>query len=342
MPSEETLMRTRIIRSLAWAVAMLLLSTSSFAQAGASVTTAPPELPVYEQPVCPGDGYIWTPGYWAWDGEYYWVPGTWVLPPEVGALWTPGYWGWSGGGFVFNDGYWGSSIGFYGGIDYGFGYFGHGYQGGRWDRGHFFYNTALNHVDTGHIHNVYNSRVEDAGASRISYNGGNGGVHDRSTAQEDEAAHGRRLSPVAAQMQHGWAARNAPAQRITANHGAPAVVATPRPSLAVHPRDLPPLERVAPPSAGNPTVSQQYQQEQAQLFAKQSQDRQALQQKQDQEHQQLARQHAGQAKTEQAEQRHGQQTQQLQQRHTQQTQQTQQRQQAHGSGGGARAGGGRR
>ena len=33
---------------------------------GVSVTTAPPELPVYEQPEIPGPGYIWTPGYWAW------------------------------------------------------------------------------------------------------------------------------------------------------------------------------------------------------------------------------------------------------------------------------------
>ncbi len=47
---------------------------------GISVGFAPPELPVYEQPICPGEGYIWTPGYWAWDPDdedYYWVPGTW-------------------------------------------------------------------------------------------------------------------------------------------------------------------------------------------------------------------------------------------------------------------------
>jgi hypothetical protein len=73
-------------------------------------------LPVYEQPLCPGDGYLWTPGYWGWgDGDYYWVPDAWVLPPEVGFLWTPGYWGWGGDGFLFNEGYWGASIGFYGG-----------------------------------------------------------------------------------------------------------------------------------------------------------------------------------------------------------------------------------
>jgi hypothetical protein len=70
--------------------------------------------------MCPGDGYIWTPGYWAWDGEYYWVPGTWVMAPEAGYLWTPGYWGWAGDAFMFNEGYWGLSVGFYGGIACGF------------------------------------------------------------------------------------------------------------------------------------------------------------------------------------------------------------------------------
>jgi hypothetical protein len=65
-------------------------------------------LPVYQQPICPGDGYLWTPGYWAYDdsiADYYWVPGTWVQAPEVGYLWTPGYWGWGDGGFFFNEGY---------------------------------------------------------------------------------------------------------------------------------------------------------------------------------------------------------------------------------------------
>ena len=121
---------------------------------------APPELPVYEQPICPGDGYLWTPGYWAYgDDDYYWVPGTWVLAPEVGFLWTPGYWGWGDGGYVFYDGYWGPQVGFYGGINYGFGYFGHGYEGGRWDHDHFFYNRSVTNVNVTVIHNVYNTTV---------------------------------------------------------------------------------------------------------------------------------------------------------------------------------------
>ncbi|MGC2540970.1 MAG: YXWGXW repeat-containing protein, partial [Candidatus Sulfotelmatobacter sp.] len=47
----------------------------------------PPPLPEYSQPDCPGDGYLWTPGYWSYAPQgYYWVPGAWARPPEVGYL----------------------------------------------------------------------------------------------------------------------------------------------------------------------------------------------------------------------------------------------------------------
>ena len=98
-----------LLIALVVALGFLACSTPSFAQVGVvvSVGYAPPELPVYEQPLCPGDGYIWTPGYWAWDGDdYYWVPGTWILAPEVGFLWTPPWWGWGGAAFMFHEGYW--------------------------------------------------------------------------------------------------------------------------------------------------------------------------------------------------------------------------------------------
>src|SRR5271154_879909 len=123
-----------------------------------TITLIPPELPVYEQPAIPEPGYIWTPGYWAYgDDGYYWVPGTWVHPPEVGVLWTPGYWGWSGGVYIFHAGYWGPHVGFYGGINYGFGYGGVGYAGGYWHNGGFFYNRAVANVNVGVIHNTYHT-----------------------------------------------------------------------------------------------------------------------------------------------------------------------------------------
>ena len=69
-------MHIRFIRTLLLALVMLCMSPASFAQVGVFITIAPPPLPVYEQPLCPGEGFIWTPGYWAYDyyiDDYYWV-----------------------------------------------------------------------------------------------------------------------------------------------------------------------------------------------------------------------------------------------------------------------------
>src|ERR1700691_5685406 len=128
--------------ALALGLAVIATPDIAVAQISVSITLAPPALPVYEQPVLVEEGGIWTPGYWDYnEGSYFWVPGTWVQPPAVGLLWTPGYWGFGDGGYAFNAGYWGPTIGFYGGINYGFGYFGQGYEGGHWQGDHFFYNT---------------------------------------------------------------------------------------------------------------------------------------------------------------------------------------------------------
>jgi hypothetical protein len=337
-----------VVRFLMFVFVLLSISSAASAQVRVAITIAPPPLVVYEQPICPGDGYIWTPGFWSYDydaGDYFWVPGTWVLAPEVGFLWTPGYWGWGGDAFVWYDGYWGPEIGFYGGINYGFGYFGTGYFGGRWDHGHFFYNTTINHIDVNMIHNVYNERVNETTVTRVSFNGGNGGVNARPSAREEAYAHESHTPRVAAQTEHIEQARKDPQQRFSTNHGAPAVAATPKPGAfkgggvvrgqneaganrpnPVHPTDLPALEHPAAPNTGNPKTDQKYQQQQEKLIAKQQQERQKLQQQQDKEHQQLAKQNADDARKQQVEQKHSQQTQQLQQKHQQQQQQMQQRQ----------------
>jgi hypothetical protein len=107
------------------------------------IEQAPPAIPDYSQPPAPGDGYIWTPGYWAWTGEgYEWINGAWVMAPYTGALWTPGYWGDGDDGYYWNAGYWGPVVGYYGGLNYGFGYFGIGFYGGYWGGGRFFYNRT--------------------------------------------------------------------------------------------------------------------------------------------------------------------------------------------------------
>ena len=221
------------IRAFLLALVLLAISAASSAQIGitVSIRIAPPELPIYEQPVLPDDGYIWTPGYWAYgDDDYYWVPGTWVMAPEVGYLWTPGYWGNDGDDYIFHEGYWGTEVGFYGGINYGYGYFGHGYDGGRWDNGHFAYNQSVSHVDRDRNRYVYNTQVEDNNrGNRVSFNGGNGGVQVRATSREEAAGRERHIAPVAAQSQHVQSARANPELRSSANHGKPPIAATAKP-----------------------------------------------------------------------------------------------------------------
>ncbi|MGA2023175.1 MAG: hypothetical protein ABSH23_00290 [Steroidobacteraceae bacterium] len=196
-----------------------------------TATEAPPPLPDYEQPPCPEDGYLWTPGYWHYGGAgYYWVPGTWVQPPQVGVLWTPGYWGFSAGVYGFHAGYWAPHIGFYGGVNYGFGYAGVGFVGGRWDGGHYAYNTAVNNVSTTNIHNTYNQTViNNVTVNKVSYNGGAGGVTAAPSAQERAAAAEPHIAPTTAQSAHVQEAARNPALSARANGGHPAIAATARP-----------------------------------------------------------------------------------------------------------------
>jgi len=353
-------MRIRSIRAMVFAFVVLVMSSASFGQLRVSVSFGPPALPVYEQPLCPGDGYIWTPGYWAWsddDGDYYWVPGTWVLAPEVGFLWTPPYWGWADGAFVFYDGYWGPHVGFYGGISYGFGYFGEGFEGGRWDNGHFFYNRSVTNVNVTVIHNVYNTTVvnQTRNVTRVSYNGGEGGINRRPTSQEEAAMHERHIPPAAPQIQHMQAARGNPELRASANHGKPPVAATARPG-AFSGREVvsaraagapynPPANRGRaesrpanggggggrPSTAYHPKELPPMERPAApntgnpKTDQKYQQQQQKLQQKQDQERQKLQQQQE--RDHQQLEQRHASEPtkQQTEQRHQQQTQQLQER-----------------
>ncbi|MHB8218244.1 MAG: YXWGXW repeat-containing protein [Candidatus Sulfotelmatobacter sp.] len=266
----------RAVRFLTFGLLLLVipavLSTPSSAQIGVgiSVRIGPPALPIYAQPICPGPGYLWTPGYWAWndDGGYYWVPGTWVVAP-IGMLWTPGYWGWGGGFYAWHAGYWGPHIGFYGGINYGFGYGGVGFVGGEWRGGAFFYNTAVMHVDTVHVTNVYvNRTVVVNNESHVAFNGGEGGVAARPTAAEESAAREPHQAALSAQTQHEHAASQNRAMFASANHGAPAVAATARPGefsghgvvaakagAEYHAPAISPKEARAPASAANRPAS---------------------------------------------------------------------------------------
>ena len=220
-----------LIRALIAALSLTALPVISQAGLfiGVSVGLPPPALPVYVQPPCPEPGYMWMPGYWAWDDGYYWVPGTWVLAPAPGLLWTPGYWGWSEGAYLWHAGYWGPQVGFYGGINYGFGYGGVGYEGGYWRGSEFYYNRSVTNINTTNVTNVYNRTViNNVNVTRVSFNGGAGGVMTRPTAAETAAAHEahRGLTPV--QRRQEQSARGNSSLRAAVNGGRPAIAATPR------------------------------------------------------------------------------------------------------------------
>ena len=221
-----------IIRGLLLAVVLTTFAAASFGQVavGISVRIGPPALPVYAQPICPGPGYLWTPGYWAWndDDGYYWVPGTWVLAP-VGMLWTPGYWGWGGGLYIWHPGYWGPHIGFYGGINYGFGYTGVGFFGGEWRRGAFYYNRSVTNVSVTNVTNVYNRTVV-VNENHVAFNGGRGGVMARPTAREEAYAREPHRAALTTQVEHEHAAGRERENFARENHGRPAVAATARPA----------------------------------------------------------------------------------------------------------------
>lgn len=202
---------------------------------GISVGIAPPALPVYAQPPLPGPGYLWVPGYWAWgDAGYYWVPGYWSEPPQAGLLWTPAWWGWENGAYLWHAGYWGPHVGFYGGINYGFGYGGIGFVGGEWRGGGFFYNSAVVNVGGAHITNVYVNRTvvvnnTIVNNNHVAFNGGAGGINRAPSPMEQQAMHENHFQPTAQQQQHQQFASQDRAQLASVNGGRPGTITSARP-----------------------------------------------------------------------------------------------------------------
>src|SRR5882757_2649487 len=247
----------RFICSLFLAVGVLAIPAPSRAQVavGISVQFGPPVLPIYAQPICPGPGYLWTPGYWAYGPDgYFWVSGTWVYPPEVGLFWTPGYWAFEDGLYVWSPGYWGPEVGFYGGINYGFGYTGVGFFGGYWRGGNYYYNRSVTNVDVTVVHNTYNTRVINNKVNRVSFNGGQGGTTSSPTSEEMRAARQRHISMTSEQTQHQQAASSNRTLLASVNHGRPDVAATPRPSMR---RSRGAAESGKPANANRPAENRQ-------------------------------------------------------------------------------------
>ena len=184
----------------------------------------PPALPDYDQPPDPGDGYIWTPGY-------------------CGSV---------GGHYGFFHGYWGPHIGFYGGVNYGYGYVGTGYQGGYWNSGHFFYNRAVNNINDTVVHNVYSHPVP-VNNIRVSFHGGQGGIRARPIPADFAALREPHAAPMHAQIENEHAASANRAQFAAVNHGRPASLVVSKPLVAdhgVHPVAAPPPHNLPAPQPG--------------------------------------------------------------------------------------------
>ncbi len=227
----------KLLRSARWILMALVLSIVSapaFAGVFISVNFAPPVMPVYDQPECPQPGWLWTPGYWAYGPDgYYWVPGAWVPAPYEGALWTPGYWGYDANLYVWHPGYWGRHVGYYGGVNYGFGYFGVGFAGGMWHGHDFMYNRAVMHVNDRYVRNTYNDRTvivnHTVVNNRVAFNGGPGGVRYQPRPEERVAMREQHMAPTSFQTQHVEAARADRSMYFKTNNGHPQTMAVQRP-----------------------------------------------------------------------------------------------------------------
>ncbi len=79
------------------------------------------------------------------------------------------------------------------------------------------------------VTNVYNKTVIVNNTSTTSFNGGNGGVQARPTAQEEAYGREQHTTALAAQSEHEHAASQNRDNFASVNHGRPAIAATARP-----------------------------------------------------------------------------------------------------------------
>jgi hypothetical protein len=130
-------------------------------------------------------------------------------------------------------------VGFYGGVSYGFGYFGAGYVGGRWYGNAFRYNTAVTNINRTVIHNTYVDKTvinNHYNNSRVSYNGGKGGIQAQ-PAKAEKAAQRDQHPPTTEQTTHEQTAAQDRNHLATVNHGHPTTTAVQHPYSA---KNMPP------------------------------------------------------------------------------------------------------
>jgi hypothetical protein len=70
------------------------------------VVQSPPRPQPEVIPASPGPNCVWTPGYWAWRGQWVWIRGAWIVRPRPHATWVAGHWARHERGYVWIDGHW--------------------------------------------------------------------------------------------------------------------------------------------------------------------------------------------------------------------------------------------
>lgn len=97
-----------LVRSLVLSLA-LLAGTTAFAQVSFNIVVAPP-APMYEVTPMMQPGYVWAPGYWAWNNDHHvWVRGRTIVQRD-GYQWAPDRWVQQGGSYVRQPGRWERSM----------------------------------------------------------------------------------------------------------------------------------------------------------------------------------------------------------------------------------------
>jgi len=102
----------RILIGSLIAVGAMTASTASWAQLGINLQLAVPTIqiappaPQVEVIPPPRPGFVWSRGYWAWQGgAHVWVHGRWI-EEHPGQHWIPEHWAQRGPNYVFVPGHW--------------------------------------------------------------------------------------------------------------------------------------------------------------------------------------------------------------------------------------------